>query len=123
MTSTSERTAALERIEKALGERYNAASLEGLGPFSEALRAAADGDLEPLREAIASREMYRWTASIEEAVAELAEAEDESDEDLSKLTVPVLRERLEALQVEIPADVRKDDLVALLTEATAKSGE
>ena len=65
---------AVERIEAALRERYNVDSLEGLGPFPAALAAARAGDSGPLREAVASREMYRWAPAIEESLAALEAA-------------------------------------------------
>ena len=63
----------IEAVARLLCERYNVASLDGLGPLSGAVQAAHGGDLAPLTQALDGRELYRWRAPIEAALAEVDE--------------------------------------------------
>ena len=58
----------VKAIEHLLCERYNVPSVEGLGPFAEAVRLARIGNLGPLRQAVRARDMYRWGTAIEAAL-------------------------------------------------------
>ena len=70
---------AIDTVERLLCERYNVASLDGLGSLPGAIESARSGDLTPLRAALAGRELYRWERPIEEALA-LAARVDEPTE-------------------------------------------
>ena len=63
---------AIDTIEQALRERYNVASLSGVGVLAHAIAAARAGDTAPLRDALDGRELYRWHHDIHAALAELA---------------------------------------------------
>ena len=63
----------IELVERLLRERYNVASLDGLGPLSGAVQAARAGDLAPLTQALDERELYRWREPIEAALAEVGD--------------------------------------------------
>lgn len=66
MSSLNEAVDAFERV---LCARYNVASVEGLGPFPEALSAARNGNTVPLEDAMAGREMYHWAEQSDAALA------------------------------------------------------
>jgi hypothetical protein len=81
-------------VERLLCERYNVGSLDGLGSLAGAVQAARTGDLAPLTQALDGRELYRWRAPIEAALAEADEpvvSETEPDP-VSEFDAPVYPE-------------------------------
>jgi hypothetical protein len=60
---------AIDRIESALMARYNVATLPD--NLAEAVMAARSGDISRLDAAMEGRELYRWRAVVNEALAEL----------------------------------------------------
>lgn len=66
--------AAIDRAERAILARYNVQSLSALGPLADAVAAARAGDIGTLEDAMDGRNMYRWQAEIDEALAEAKES-------------------------------------------------
>lgn len=58
----------IDLVERLLCERYNVRSIDGLGTLPEAIAAAREGDLAPLGEALAGRELYHWGSAIRAAL-------------------------------------------------------
>jgi formylglycine-generating enzyme required for sulfatase activity len=81
----------IELVERLLCERYNVASLDGLGPLSGAVQAARAGDLDALTSALDVRELYRWRAPIDAALAEASEPVAET-EPVSEFDAPAYPE-------------------------------
>lgn len=116
---------ALDTVEKLLCERYNVAAPPE-GAVANALAAARVGNLTPLRELVAERELYRYRAPIEAALATLDDPAPEAEAAESEEPVPPRRRTLsdlklnelmkltEANKIEVPEGARKKDVAALL---------
>lgn len=118
----------IDALERLLCQRYNVQALDA-GELSTALALARGGELEPLRTALDSREFYRWTDAIYEALDAPAEAEPEAEpegepeaHELEALTIAELRALAEERGVDLGDARRKADIVAAL-ELAAEADE
>lgn len=114
----------IDAIESLLCQRYNVQALDA-GELSTALSLARGGDLQPLREALDARNLYRWRDPI---YAELAAVEPEPEAtgevqgvDLDEMTVADLRELADEREIDLGDARRKADIIAAIQLADEQS--
>lgn len=112
----------IDAIERLLCQRYNVQALDA-GELSTALSLARGGDLQPLREALDARNLYRWRDPI---YAELAVVEPEPEievqgVDLDEMKVADLRDLAEERGIDLGDARLKADIIAAIQLADEPS--
>lgn len=104
--------AALAEIRRLCLERYNITAPDSSSSLFVAIEAGSAG---AIRAELSSREMYRWTEPIEDALSELeSQGNASASEGFAALTVKELKAYAAEHEIDLGDAARKADIIAAI---------
>ena len=112
---------ALAAVRRLCLERYN---LTAPDPSSSLFTAIESGDAARIRAELSSREMYRWSEPIDDALSELeSQGNASASEGFAALTVKELKAYADEHDIDLGDAVRKADIIAAIELAGEAGAE
>jgi hypothetical protein len=103
----------IDAIEGLLCQRYNVRSL-GEGELTDAIARARAGELQPLCNALAVRDLYHWHEAIHAALAAPSVEPETAGDGIDGMTVAELRAHAEENGIDLAGATRKADIIAAI---------